>query len=158
MPGVGQPDGLPEHKFRVDGTICFESPVAIGPTNILPAGSDFNLRTEVGFDGTLDGMLTGQTFNVFHHVQNLENGTTTTLPLAGGTFVVPGAAGARAHITVTSGPYTTADTPGPADLVIPAGFDAGTFRVLTHIHAVDTAVKPLVAGFHDGLIIMVTKP
>lgn len=155
--GIAQPDQLPAHKFRMDGVTVFDFPVPqSGPTTIITAGDSFTLRTEVGFDGNLDGMLFGQAFSVVHHVQNIENGATSVL--AGGNFVVPAAAAARAHITVVSGPFTTSDTGDGGDLEIPATFDAGTFRVTTHVHADAAPIKPLVAALFDGTILMVTKP
>ncbi|HXV43618.1 MAG TPA: hypothetical protein VEC96_11195 [Anaerolineae bacterium] len=155
--GIAQPDQLPEHKFRMDGVTVFDFPVPqSGPTTIITAGDSFTLRTEVGFDGNLDGMLAGQTFSVFHHVQNIE--TAATSILAGGGFAVPAVASDRAHITVVSGPFNTSDTGGGGQLEIPATFDAGTFRITTHVHADAAPVKPLVAALFDGTILMVTKP
>jgi len=158
-PGTGQPDQLPEHRTRMDGVDCVEAPVGLGPTNILPAGSSFSLITELGFDGTLDGALTTHTFTIRHHFQNIETGAVGILPLAGGTFVVgAGVALDRAHIRAPAGPYTTADTGGPADFVIPANFDTGTFRITTHVHPNNPALKGNWFAFHDGLIMVVTKP
>jgi len=88
-------------------------------------------------------LLTGQAFSVFHHITNLETNATQTV--AGGNFVVN--AGNLAHITAAS---------GPINLAIPAGFEAGTFRILCHVHADNPAVRPIVAAFFDGLVVMIT--
>ena len=159
MAGQGQPL-LPEHTTRMDGVTCFESPGTLGPTNIMPAGSSFSLVTELGFDGTMDGVLIGKAFTIRHHWQNIETGATGILPLAGGTFTVGTTAGAtdRRHIRISIGPYTTADTGNPADLVIPSTFDTGSFRITTHVHPNEAAMKKDWFAFDDGLVVVVTKP
>ena len=144
----------------MDGVQCVESPGGIGPTNIMPAGSSFSLLTELGFDGTMDGVLNGKDFTIRHHWQNIETGAVGILPLAGGIFtigVTPGATDRR-HIRIATGPYTTANTGGVADLVIPANFDTGSFRITTHVHPNDAAIKKDWFAFQDGHIIVVTKP
>ncbi len=151
MPGQAQPDAMPFLRFRLDAVVCVE-PAGLGPSSVITAGNTFTLRTELGFDGLFVALLGGDTFNVFHHVQNVETGATSVLPLAGGTFTVP-PPGAAAHIAVVCGPYTTG---AGGNLPIPAGFAAGTYRILTHVHAVSGAIAPIVAAFHDGLIVMVT--
>jgi hypothetical protein len=139
--GTGEPDVLPFLRFRVDGVQAFEP--GFSPSNIIQAGTNFTLRTELGFDGGWVGLLTGDPFSIFHHITNLETNTNQTVP--GGNFVVP-APGPASHIAVDS---------APINLPIPAGFTAGTYRVLTHVHADNAAIVPLVAGFHDGLILMI---
>lgn len=150
MPGVGQPNALPSHKMRVDGVVCLEAAGAYAETCIITAPGQFWLRTEFGFDGNLDNMLIGDTFDVVHHWQRVEDGATGRLPGSAADTNIA-VANPISHIPVTSGPYTT----GPGgNLQIPAGFDAGTYRFLTHIHF-NGANKSTVAGFYDGLILVV---
>lgn len=160
MTAQGQPV-IPEHTTRMDGVTCFESPAgALGPTNIMPAGNSFSLVTELGFDGTLDAVLMGKTFTIRHHWQNIETGAVGILPVAGGTFTVGTTAGATdlRHIRIAAGPYTTADSGGAADLVIPAPNDTGSFRITTHVHPEEVGMKKAWFAFNDGLIVVVTKP
>ncbi len=154
MPSQAQPQAMPFLNFRLDAVVCLE-PAGLGPSTVITAGDSFTLRTELGFDGLFVPLLVGDTFNVFHHVQRVEDGAAFVLPLAGATFAVP-APPASAHIAVPSGPYSTGSAGSGANLEIPAGFAAGTYRVLTHVHAVAAGIAPIVAAFHDGLIIMVT--
>ncbi|MBI1880745.1 MAG: hypothetical protein HYR94_21420 [Chloroflexi bacterium] len=98
-------------------------------------------------------LLVGDVLAIVHHVENIETGTRQTL--GGGTVAVPNP---PTSFSTTAGPFTTANTGGAANLVIPAGFDSGTFRILTHIHHTNPAKAGVVAAFHDGLILMVTKP
>lgn len=150
MAGVGQPDALPSHRLRVDGVSCLEAAGAYAATCVITAPGTFTLRTEFGFDGNLDSMLIGDKFDVVHHWQRVEDGAVGSLPgsAADRAVAVPGSI---THITVTSGPFTT----GPGgNLIIPAGFDAGTYRFFTHIHF-DPPNRGTVAGYYDGLVIVV---
>jgi len=154
MPGQAQPDAMPLLRFRLDAVVCVE-PAGLGPSSVITAGNTFTLRTELGFDGLFVGLLAGQQFVVRHHVQRIEDGLVKTLPLAGGQFTVPGTG--AAHIPVIAGPYTTGPNGSGADLEIPPPPQAGgTYRVTTHVHALNVAVRPIVAAFHDGPIVMVT--
>ena len=150
MPGVGQPDALPSHKLRVDGVVCLETGGAYAATNVISAPGKFSLRTEFGFDGNLDGMLVGDTFDVVHHWERIEDGARGRL-LGGPGDTNVAVVAPISHIQVTSGPYSTG---AGGDLPIPGGFDAGSYRFLTHIHF-HGANKGTVAGFYDGLIIVI---
>lgn len=158
MTAFGQPDDLPEHKFRFDGVTCIEAAGAYAATNIISAPGTFTLRTEFGFDGNLDTMLIGDLFDVVHHWQRVEDGATGMLPGSATDrgIAVPGGAG-LSHITVSSGPYTTTGAAGGADLTVPAGFDAGTYRFITHIHF-RAPNKGSVGGIYDGLVVEVLAP
>lgn len=149
MAGQAQPDMMPALRFRFDNIVILEP--GLSPSSVVPAGTPVTLRMDLGFDGLLAPLLDGDSFSVFNHIQNIETGANTTLP--GGGFVVP-AGPAKAHITVSSGPYTTGG-PG-SDFAIPAGFTSGTFRILTHVHANAPGITPIVAAFNDGLVLMVT--
>ena len=151
-PGIGQPDALPFLQFQLTNVTATEVG-GIAPSVVLPAGASFTLQTDLGVNGLFAGLLVGDVLAVVHHVENIETGTRQSL--GGGTITVPNP---PTSFSSTAGPFTTADTGGAADLVIPAGFDAGTFRFLTHIHHTAPAKKHIVAAFHDQLIVMVTKP
>lgn len=157
-PGTAQPIAMPHLRFRFDSIVALEAGAAVeSPSTIIRAGNTFTLRMDFGFDGDWVGWLHGDTFNVFHHVENVE--TAAKQDLYGGTFAVP-PPGAAAHILVTSGPYTTSDTGGTGQLQIPGppgAYASGTFRILTHVHAVNPHQQNI-AAYHDGLILMVTKP
>ena len=139
--GQAQPDVMPFLRFRLDDVVVLEN--GLSPSAVIEEGTPFTLRVDVGFDGLLAPLVTGQAFSVFHHITNIETNATQTE--AGGAFV-PTAANLT-HITAQSGPIS---------LAIPAGFEAGTFRILTHVHADNAAVRPIVAAFHDGLVVMIT--
>ncbi|HLO15136.1 MAG TPA: hypothetical protein VK206_09925 [Anaerolineales bacterium] len=153
MSGVGQPDTLPSHKLRVDGVVCIEAAGTYAATNIITAPNTFTLRTEFGFDGNLDSMLVGDKFDVVHHWQRVEDGATGRLS-GSATDTNVAISNPISHIQVTSGPYTTTGSNVGADLTIPAGFDAGTYRIFTHIHF-RAPNHGTVAGFNDGLVIVV---
>lgn len=140
--GQAQPDLMPLLRFRFDGVVCLEA--GLGPATVIRTGTPFTLRQDLGFEGQLAGLVTGQAFSVFHHIEEVQTGTRQHV--AGGNFVVP-APPASNHITVTSPPIS---------LPIPAGFASGTYRILTHVHANNPAVAPIVAAFHDGLMLMIT--
>jgi len=154
-PGIGQPQLPGILEVNLTDVVATEAG-GLAPSVVLPAGNTFTLTTSFSITGALVGLLVGDTFNVVHHVTNIETGTTTSL--GGGSFAVPAPLGGVANIAHVSGPFTTADTGGIADLVIPAGFDSGTFRILTHAHAAAAAIAPIVAAFQDDTIMMVTKP
>jgi len=149
-PGQAQPDVMPLLKMRLDDVVVLES--GIGPSTVITNGTPLQLRLDIGFDGTFAGLLTGQAFSVFHHIECVEDGVRSTL--AGGTFVVPAPPGS-AHILVTSPLYTTGAAGSGANFAIPAGFSAGTFRILSHVHANNLAVRPIAGAFHDNLVIQV---
>lgn len=150
-PGQAQPDLPGILVFTMEDVRANEpgTPPNLPPSTVITAGSNVVLTSAFGVTGLLTGLLTGQVFDVFHHVENLETGTRNTL--AGGSFAVPAPAAAGV-IGYTSPTYTTG--PG-ADFEIPAGFDAGTFRILTHAHAQNGFIRSIVAAFHDGLVIEV---
>jgi len=148
MPGQAQPDVMPFLRMRMDNVVILEP--GLSPTSIVSSGTDVQLRVEVGFDGILAPLLVGQTFNVFHHVTNIESGATSVLN--GGSFVVTGAN--LSHAAVNSSLYSTSGA--AADFPTPAGSAAGTFRILTHVHAASAAVEPIVTAFFDGTILMVS--
>jgi hypothetical protein len=146
MPGQAQPDVMPFLRFRLDNCVCLEP--GLSPASVIPAGTSFQLRLDLGFDGTFAPLLIGQTFDVFHHLECIETGAHATVP--GGGIAVTLAN--LNHTTVTSPPIATG--PG-SNLPIPAGFDAGTYRILTHVHAANPAVRPIVSAFYDGVVIEV---
>ncbi len=153
VPGVAQPDAMPFLKFRLDDVTAIESlagPVPLGPSTIIPSGNTFFLRTDLGMEGVLAPVIPGG-YEVFHHIQNIETGAVATLPpTAGDTFagVLPESA------SLLSGPYTA----GVAPLVIPPGFDTGTYRITSHVHPVapfPASAGTVINAFHDGLIIQI---
>lgn len=148
--GTGEPDHLPFLKFRMDNVVAL-SPIP-NPTTVVQAGQNVGLRLDLGIDGFWAGLLIGESFDVFHHSERVEDGDRKTLP--GGRFTVPGPPD-TSNFSVTTGPHTTGNAGSGAQLEVPAGFDAGTFRILTHIHFVDPNKEPIVAAFHD-IVIMVT--
>jgi hypothetical protein len=158
-----QPDAMPFLKFSMDDVECRElgPGLVLGATNVITNGNQFELRTELSFDGALVPLLVGPPgtqFNVFHHAYNIETGATFALPQSPapiGFTVGVGTAANPAHITVVSGPYTTSGTGGGGNLEIPAGSAAGSFRITTHVHAVAAGIRPLVAAINDGLLIEV---
>ena len=149
-PGTGEPNELPFLRFRMDDVVAL-SP-APNPTTVVQAGQPLELRVDLGVDGFWAGLLIGESFNVFHHSESVEDGDRQEL--AGGTFTVPGAPD-TANFSVTTGAFSTGGPGSGAQLEVPAGFASGTFRILTHIHFVDPAKEPIVAAFHD-IIVMVT--
>jgi hypothetical protein len=110
------------------------------------------LTSSFGVTGLLTGLVTGQVFDVVHHVENIETGNRTNLP--GGTFTVPAPAIAGV-IPYTSPTFSTGATGSGANFQIPAGFEGGTFRILSHVHAQNANVRSIMAAFHDGLVIEV---
>jgi len=150
-PGQAQPDVMPFLKMRLDDVVVLEG--GLSPSTVITAPATLTLRLDVGFEGMLAGLLTGQPFSVVHHIERIEDGNRINLP--GGNFVVP-APPASSHILVNSGVITTGASGSGANLEIAPGFASGTFRVLTHVHADNPAVRPIVAAFHDGLVIQVT--
>jgi hypothetical protein len=149
VPGVGEPNIPGTLVFSMNNVVPLSPPP--NPTSIVQAGQPVELRVELGIDGGLTGLLLGESYQVFHHVERVEDGDRKTL--AGGTFTVPSSAAAAASFNEVTGPYTTSDS-GAADFEVPAGFDSGTFRILTHIHFVDPGKEPIVTAFHD-MILMV---
>ncbi len=57
-------------------------------------------------------------------------------------------------LSADTAPITTGDAGSGATLQVPAGFDAGTWRVLTHVHS--TVPARQFAAFDDNLVIEVT--
>ena len=162
---TAQPDAMPFLKFSLDDVVVRElGGLVLGATNVIPAGNSFELRTDLSLDGAFVPLLIGDEFNIFHHVRNIEGGPAILLPLSPVApsfkvgFTTPGATALNpAHMTITSGPYTTGDanigTPG--DLQISAGSASGTFLITTHIHAVVAGIRPIVTALNDGLLIQV---
>ena len=158
-----QPDAMPFLKFSLDQVDCRElgPGLVLGPTNVIQNGNNFELRTELSFDGALVPLLVGPPgaqFNIFHHVENIEDGARFPLPQSPapiGFTVGVGTAANPAHITVTSGPYTTGPSGSGANLEIPAGSAAGSFRITTHVHAVAAGIRPIVAAINDSLLVEV---
>lgn len=158
MPGPGQAQpALPGILvFTMEDVRANEPgiPPNLPPSTVITAGSSVVLTSIFGVTGLLTGLLIDKVFNVFHHVENLETGTHKDL--AGGTFTVRAPAATAGVIPYSSPMYTTGGTGSGADFEIPAGnFAGGTFRILTHAHAQDANVRPIVAAFHDGLVIEV---
>ena len=149
--GKAQPEVMPFIRFRLDNCVCLEN--GLSAAEVIDTPNPLVLRLDVGFDGSLRALLKGQRFTVFHHTERVEDGVRKTLE--GGSFIVPGPSTAD-HITVASRPFSTGAAGSGADLEIAPGFDAGTFRILTHVHANDRDIKPIVSAFHDGLVIEVT--
>jgi len=148
--GKAQPEVMPFLRFRLDDCICLEN--GLSSAEVIDAPTPLVLRIDVGFDGSLRALLKGQRFTVFHHTERVEDGVRKTLQ--GGSFVVPGPSTAD-HIT-TSRSFSTGISGSGADFEIAPGYDAGTFRILTHIHADDQDIKSIVSAFHDGLVVEIT--
>jgi hypothetical protein len=161
MTAQSQPDAMPFLQFTLGGVSCRElgPGLILGSTNVITRGNNFELKTELSFDGALVPILVGPPgapFYVTHHVENIETGDTLNLPVLppSPSFTVGvGIAAIPAHITVTSGPYTTGATGSGAHLEIPAGYAAGSFRITTHVHAVAAGIRPIVTAINDGLLI-----
>lgn len=156
--GIAQPDMLPEHKFRLDDVLCFETGSVVpdvGPSVVVVAGNSVTLRADLGFDGFMDLAYIGASYQVTHHWQRLEDGAVgmlTPAPVA----VVPGGPN-LAHFVHLTSHYTTGPAGSGADLEMAPGFAAGTFRIMTNIHFLPPN-HSTVAAFHDGLILMVISP
>jgi hypothetical protein len=152
MPGPGQaePDVLPYLKFKLDNVVALSPPP--NPTTIVQAGQPVQLQVDLGVEGFWAGLLIGESFTVVHHTEREEDGARSTLP--GGAFTVPTPPD-TASFSVTTGPFSTGNAGSGANFEVPAGFDAGTFEILTHIHFQDPAKEPIVAGFHQ-IYMMVT--
>jgi len=154
-PGIGQPNITPPSPFPLTFNISEVTATAPGlpPTTIFAAGVNATLSTTLEINGTalltpiLAAAINGAGLSIFHHLENLETGAMSTI--AGGTLA-PAAFGAApgTTVTVTSPPFT---------LAIPAGFDAGTYRVLTHVHT-GGLIAGAVTAFHDALVLMVVPP
>jgi hypothetical protein len=153
-PGQAQPDLPGILVFTMEDVRANEpgTPPSLPPSTVITAGSSVVLTSTFGVTGLLTGLLTGQVFDVVHHVENLETSAHTNLP--GGTFTVP-APPAAGVIAYTSPTFTTGATASGANFEIPAGFEGGTFRILTHVHAQNPFIRSIVAAFHDGLVIEV---
>lgn len=149
--GQGQPDVMPFLRFRCDECIALEN--GTSPSSVVTAPTPLQLRMDLGFDGQFTGLLNNQRFSVVHHVERVEDNLRKVLQ--GGSFVVPAPA-AASHITVTSNNFSTGAAGSGADFEIAPGFASGTFRILSHIHADNPNVRPIVSAFHDGLVIQVT--
>ncbi len=155
-PGIGQPDLPGILQFNITN-VTIQEP-GLPPTAVIDAGTSFTISTFITATGSLNGLLVGDVLEVAHHIEEVQTGVRQILD--GGTVTVPPPPPPAIDINFprVSGPFTTADTGGAANLVIPAGFASGTFRVLTHIHHTNPAKQGIVAAFHDGLIIMLIKP
>jgi len=153
-PGQAQPDIAGLLVFTMEDVRPNEPgiPPNLPPSTVITSGGTVVLNSIFGVTGLLAGLLTGEVFDVFHHIERLEDGDRKTLP--GGNFTVPAPASAGI-IPYTSPTYTTGGFGSGANFEIANGFDAGTFRILTHVHAENLIVRPIVAAFHDGLVIEV---
>jgi len=150
-PGQALPDFMPFLKFRLDDVVILES--GMSPNTIITAPNTLSFRMDLGFDGTLSPLIIGQPFEVVHHVERIEDGARTTLH--GGAFTVT--LSNLHHLTFTSGPWTTGLNGSGANFQLPpTPADSGTFRILTHVHAVNAWVRPMISAFHDGVVIQVT--
>lgn len=153
MPGPGQsePYELPYLAFKLDNVVALSPPP--NPSTIIQAGQSVELRVDLGVEGYWAGLLVGENFSVFHHTEREEDGDRKTLP--GRSDTVPTPPASAASFSVITGPFTTGQAGSGADLEIPAGYSAGTFEILTHIHFNDQWKEPIVAAFHS-MYIMVT--
>lgn len=149
VPGEGEPNIPGILVFSMNDVVAL-SP-APDPTSIVQAGQTVELKVDLGIEGHLTGLLLGEDYQVFHHLERVEDGDRKTL--SGGTFSVPNNAADAASFSAVTGPYTTSDS-GAADFVVPNNFDAGTFRILTHIHFVDAGKEPIVTAFHDMILLV----
>ena len=149
-PGQAQPDLAGILVFSMEDVRANEP--GLPPSTVISAGGTLTLSSSFGVTGLLTGLLTGEVFEVAHHIENLETGTHKDL--AGGSFTVPPPATAGV-IVYNSPTYTTGASGSGADFEIPAGYAGGTFRILTHAHALNANIRSIVAAFHDGLIIEV---
>lgn len=166
-PSQGQPFLAGHVEFSLGdpaaapGTAAYESVVIgpIGPGVDVPPQSIISLGTNPTFQlttrlrleaapadfGAFNGIILG--FGaVEHHITNLETGA--TLAVAGGAILASGAPGG--------------DTPVPPGIMkawysadsFPTALVAGTYRVLTHVHAGGPFANAL-AAFNDSTYIMV---
>lgn len=150
QPGQTQPVLPGILEFTMADVTAYEP--GLPARTVITVPNPVQFMTTFGLVGLLTGLLHNDRFSVVHHVENLETGARTTL--AGGSFTVPAPA-AAANIPYASPPYTTGGPGSGANFAIPAGYAAGTFRILTHVHADDPFIRPIVAAFHDGLVIEV---
>jgi len=152
-PGTAEPDfGANIFRFRLDNVVVLSPPP--DPSAIIQAGQDLKLRVDLGFDGhpLFLWLIAGKQYSVFHHLEREEDGARTLLP--GGTFTVPTPPNST-NFSVETGPYTSGAPGSGTQFEVPAGFDAGTFEVLTHLHFEDPNIKRFIAAFHQ-LYVMVT--
>jgi hypothetical protein len=153
-PGTAEPDIPGVLTFRLDNVTVLSPPP--NPTAIVQAGQELKLKVDLGFDGHplfLNCLMAGKQYSVFHHLEREEDGARTTL--SGGTFTVP-APSAISNFSVETGPYTSGGPGSGTQFEVPAGFDAGTFEVTTHIHFVDSCIKSFVAAFHQVYVMVTT--
>jgi|SRR5581483_3377436 len=150
--GIGQPDIAGILQFDIADVKVLEEG-GILPATVLPAGAKFTIEVDLLAKGQLSPLLVGDVLHVTYHVQNLETGAMSML----GSVQDVTVPNPPDSFSCTSGPFTTANTGGSGDLVIPSGYASGTFRILTHIHHPDPARQSIVASYQDELIIMVTE-
>ena len=150
-PGIGQPDLPGVLEFKLPSVTA--TAAGLPPSTIVTAGTPITLITTVEIGGSpfltpiLAAAINGTGISVTHHLQNLETGA--MLAVAGGSLPPSGIGTAPgSNVAITSPPVV---------LTIPAGFAAGTYRALTHIHA-NVPLQGTIAAFHDGLVLMVTAP
>jgi len=143
-----QPNAMPLFRTRWDSLICLEP--GLSSSDVVSAGTPVSLRADLGFDGLLAPIIIDQTFQIFYHAQRIEDNVTVLL--ASPVVPVPPLPG-LAHITVIAGPFAT----GPGtNLPVAPGFDAGTYRIVGHLHFTNPAIDTIVTAFCDGLILMVS--
>jgi len=158
-PGIGQPAGIGTLTFNIFEVKVDEVPPGPASPNIVPPGSSITLTTILELTGSLAGVagpaVTAPGAAVFHHPQRLEDGAMGPT-LASGPITpisVPPGADPGLYFSTTTPPITTGVATSGATLKIPAGFDAGTFRILTHYHG---ARGTILRALHDLTLIEVT--
>lgn len=146
--GTGQPHMPGFLDFEVSD-VTASSP-GLPPTTIFQGGVPITLSVTVQNNGNplltplMAAAINGAGLVVHHHLQNLHTGAITTV--VGGTIPPAGPLGAApgSTVAITSPPFalppTLAHTP---------------YRVMTVIQA-NAPIAGTVAGFHDGLVLMVT--
>ncbi len=148
-PGIGQPDFGPTIlQFNIKN-VTIQEP-GLPPAAIVRVGTSFTITADIEILGFLNVLLAGGVLEIAHHIEEVQTGNRQTIGVTTVTVPPPTPLFSAINFSKVSGPF-----PG-GTLVIPPGFASGTYRVLTHVHHTDPLLAPVVAAFHDGLIIMVT--
>jgi hypothetical protein len=147
-PGTGQPDFPAILQFNIKNVTVQEP--GLPPTAIVRVGASFTITTDIEILGVLNVLLKGGVLEIAHHLEEVQTGTRLVIGVTTVPVPPPTPLFSNINFPKVSGPF-----PG-GTLVIPPGFASGTYRVLTHVHHTDPLLAPVVAAFHDGLIIMVT--